>query len=125
MANENILPDSRLQNPTRVMRNVASTRFRVPRNWVPIFCANCGCDGGYVPEENCNFAFYLCMPCAERLGPISNTYIEPDAVFWEKVKQEQLERYRRELTAQELAEILKDDAHPLTRLAKDRATRGA
>ena len=73
-----------------------------------------------VPEEHCQFAFYLCDPCAERLGPITNTYMEPDVVFWQKVKEAQLEKYGRELTAPEIVEALKDENHILSKLAKDR-----
>ena len=108
-----LLPDTRLRNTKNVVRGAGM-------NWVPIFCANCGADGGLVPEENCNFAFYLCNPCAEKFGDIEGTYIEPDAVFWQRVKEEQLAKYGRELTSAELVEVLKDENHPLTKLCKDR-----
>lgn len=109
----NLLPDCRLKQPKNIYNHIGL-------NWVPIFCANCGADGGFVPEENCDFAFYLCMDCAERLGPIVGTYMEPDAVFWAKVKAEQIELYGRELTAPELIEVLKDENNSLTKLVRER-----
>lgn len=108
-----ILPECR----TKVVRNVVM-RGDVP--WVPLYCANCGADGGIVPEENCDFAFYLCMPCSERWGNIAGTYMEPDHVFWEKIQNEQIEKYGRLLNPTEQTEILKDDTNILTRLAKER-----
>lgn len=109
-----ILPDSRSKVSAR-------ERFHPFLGWmVRIFCANCGHDGGLVPEDNCNFAFYLCDPCAEKWSPLVDTMLVPDELFWQKVKQEQMEKYGRELTGAELAEILKDDSNPLTKLCKDR-----
>jgi hypothetical protein len=108
-----LLPDSR----TKVQKNVVRMGAL---NWTPIFCANCGKDGGLVPAENCNFAFYLCIPCSETMPPIEGVYMVPDEVFWQKVKEEQLSTYGRELSAEEIVEILKDDNQPLTKLCKDR-----
>lgn len=113
----NILPDSRLKHPVRVQRlenNLGSL------NWVPIFCANCGADGGMVPEDNMSFAFYLCNSCAEKWVPLTNTYMEPDAVFWQKVREAQLEKYGRELAPSELVDVLKDDSSVISKLCKDR-----
>lgn len=112
-AKVDVLPDSRLKQPKNIYNHIGL-------NWVPIFCANCGKDGGFVPEENCTFVCYLCDPCAEKLGPITGTYMEPDAQFWARVKAEQLEKYGRELSADELVEILKDGNNSLTKLVKER-----
>lgn len=112
-----ILPDCRLQN-TKDSRRIV-TQLGV-LNWVQIFCANCGADGGRVPEENMTFAFYLCTPCAEKWSPLAGTMIEPDAVFWQKVKDAQIEKYGRELTAPEVAEQLKDGDSILSKLARER-----
>jgi len=73
-----ILPSSRLQRPTGALHRPGGW-------WIPIACANCGADGGFVPEDNASFAFYLCNNCADRWGPIANTYSEPDALFWERI----------------------------------------
>jgi hypothetical protein len=75
-----ILPDSRAKRATRII-------YANGMSWVPIFCANCGADGGYVPEQNMDFAFYLCNDCADRLPPIDGTYVMPDEEFWQKVKE--------------------------------------
>ena len=89
-------------------------------NTVPIFCANCGKLGGYVPEENCTFAVWLCDdPCAEKYGVIAGTLCMPDEMFWAKVAQEQLDRYGRFLTEQELLEASSNSTNPLSSLLKE------
>lgn len=108
----NILPDSRAR----------ITRGRVVVggvNYVPVFCANCGADGGGVPEESVTFVFYLCNSCAEKQGPIAGMYMEPDAVFFEKVKQAQLEKYGRMLNETEILKALDDESGPLAKLARE------
>jgi hypothetical protein len=112
-----ILPDCRLKNPTNVIRDAYAG---MGLNWQPIFCANCGADGGLVPAENCDFAFYLCNPCAEKWGPIAGTYAEPDAIFFAKVKAAQIEKYGRELEPPEIIELLNDENSFLSKLAKER-----
>ncbi len=87
---------------------------------VPVYCANCGCDGGVVPEENTTYIFYLCNGCADKHGRIEGTYAEPDAIFWEKVKQAQVEKYGRELTAPEVARALDEKGGPLALLAREK-----
>lgn len=113
-----ILPDSRLREPKDVKR------FQQPNrtisNWVPIFCANCGADGGRVPVENCNFAFYLCNKCVESWGTVAGTHCMPDDVFWAKVREEQEEKYKRELTPFEIDEALKDEHNVITKLVRER-----
>ena len=110
-----LLPESRLRNPK------GSKRF-MGLNWVPLYCANCGVEGGYVPEDSlsCNYSHYECLPCAEKLGELVGHYKVPDEVFWEKVKQAQLEEDGRELTEQEVIEALKDSTHYLTKLTTER-----
>lgn len=92
-------------------------------DWLYLFCANCGADGGRVQETDLpqQFAFYLCQPCADKYGQVAGTYMEPDAVFWEKVKQAQLEKFGRELEPFEVVEALKDSDHILSKLARERA----
>jgi hypothetical protein len=93
--------------------------------WVPIYCANCGADGGWVTEdsvEQTGFAFYLCdepKPCA-KYGEIAGITKIPDEAFWLKVREAQLEKYGRVLTPAETVEALKDPQHMLSKLAKDR-----
>ena len=112
-----VLPDCRAQHHTTINRGITGT-------WEPIFCANCGKDGGFVPAENKQFAFYLCDPCAEKWSPLVDTYMIPDEVFWRKVEQAQLEKYQRILSQEEIALLLTDERSTLSRLAKDRPSFG-
>lgn len=109
-----ILPDSRLQ------RNKTN---QVCRNGIwheRIFCAQCGADGGLVPVENMTFAFYLCNPCHEAMGDIPETYAMPDEVFWQKVRDAQVEQFGRVLTPEELAKELDDGDSLLSKLAREK-----
>jgi len=108
-----ILPDSRAKETKKVVRLHGI-------NWIPVFCANCGADGGLMPEENITFAFYLCNPCAEKYGNIEGTYIESDVAFWQKVEEAQLEKYGRVLKPEEQMEQLKDGNSLLSKLARER-----
>lgn len=86
-----------------------------------LFCANCGKDGGRVRKADVprNFAFYQCDDCATKYGQLTNTYVEPDAVFWARMHQEQIEKYGHILDEFELAEALKDENGTLSKLVKD------
>jgi hypothetical protein len=108
-----ILPDSR----AKVRRNAVRIGSL---NWLPIFCANCGGDGGLVPEENMTFAFYLCTPCSGKWSALAGTMMVPDEVFWSHVHQEQINKYGRILPAPELAEVLKDGNSTLAKLGRSR-----
>lgn len=104
-----ILPDSRAK----------ITRHRVFQGgvaWVPVYCANCGKDGGLVPEENMTFVFYQCQPCADKTGPLLDHYKMPDEVFFEKVKQEQIAAYGRYLTPEEIGAVIENNDTPLAKL---------
>ena len=109
------LPDSR----PRVQKN---SRWIKGVEHVPIYCASCGIEGGWVPAKNMTFAFWLCEinGCAEKWSPLVGTYCVPDEVFWQKVREEQMAQYGRDLSAQELIEVLKDDSNSLTKLCKER-----
>jgi len=110
----NILPDSRLKTP-----HTPKGMIHGPGGtWIPIFCANCGAQGGHCPEENMNFLFYLCNKCAETHGAIAGLMLMPDEVFFEKVKQEQMATYGRYLSEQELRAVVEADASPLATLLK-------
>lgn len=108
-----LLPDSRARE--------AKGRVFTPMGaFVPVFCANCGVDGGLCPEENMTFMFYLCNECAQTYGTIAGTLMMPDELFWEQVKQEQLAAYGRYLTEPELAAVVEADASPLATLIRGR-----
>jgi hypothetical protein len=101
----------------RVARDVVFDKNGTP--WVPCYCANCGDPGGRVPECELAWAFYLCDECAERWSPQVGTLAVPMEVFFEAVRQEQLEREGRELTALEVIHALEDPNHYLSKLAKE------
>ena len=101
-----LLPDCRSRHTTTISRGVAGY-------WQPVFCANCGIEGGMVPAENMTFLFYLCTPCAMTHGQIAGTMMMPDEVFFQKLAEEQLERYGRYLTMEEWAKVSEDLSHPL------------
>ncbi|HVI10218.1 MAG TPA: hypothetical protein VND65_18150 [Candidatus Binatia bacterium] len=112
-----ILPSSRLRED----KNIVITNGQ---KWIPIFCANCGKDGGLILEAEWDavkaFAFYLCNACAERWSPLVDTMMAPDEVFWRKVREAQLEAFGRELTQPEIIAALQDENHILSKLAKER-----
>lgn len=107
----NILPDSRAKKSKLILDGSGA--------WVPVFCANCGKEGGRCPEENMTFMFYQCTPCHERLGHLTGTMVMPDEVFYQKVAEEQLETYGKFLSEQELITIVEEDASPLATLLKE------
>lgn len=114
LTKKDLLPDSR-------PRETKGRIFTTGGTWVPLYCANC-CSGphGWCPEENMNFVFYLCNKCAETHGPIAGMMLMPDEVFFEELKQAQLEHYGRFLTEVEIAAVVEADASPLATLLKQR-----
>lgn len=104
-----ILPDSRA-------KNTKGRIFTPAGAFIPIYCANCGVHGGTCPEENMNFMFYLCQNCADTHGPIANTMLMPDELFYQKLKDEQLAAHGRYLNEFELSAIVAEDASPLATL---------
>ena len=71
------LPDCRL-----TARRDRTTPFRMRRLGVtemePVFCGNCGCDGGLITADWAWHVFYLCEPCAGKYGRLDLTEI-PEA----------------------------------------------
>jgi hypothetical protein len=111
-----LLPDSRA-------RTIVTPRGMVQGPggmWVPVYCANCGADGGLCPEVNMTFMFYLCNKCVFTHGRIAATMMVPDEVFWQKVKDEQMATYNRYLSIEELMQVVEADASPLATLLTSR-----
>jgi hypothetical protein len=106
------LPDSRSRRRTGAVRSSTGTQ-------VPVYCANCGREWGFVPEDAITFAFALCNECAEKHGDIAHTYSEPDSVFWERVANAQLEEAGRAFTPFELVLAVEDKSSPLAKLADE------
>ncbi len=109
--------------PSSVPRETKNVVFREGVPWIPIFCANCSCDGGWIPEETKDFAFYLCVPCADKWEPLTGTMLVPDEVFWDKVNAAQIEKYGRILEPHEQIEELKIGDSMLSKLARERYKR--
>jgi len=59
------LPDSRLVGTARSNKTITLGRMEFEL----VFCANCGCGGGAVTAEWSAHVFYICQPCADKLGP--------------------------------------------------------
>lgn len=113
-----VLPNSRLQDSKGVIRGQFGGWGRL--NLRPIFCANCGKLGAYVPEENCTFAIWLCdHPCAEQWGPQYGLAAMPDEIFWQKVQQEQMEKYGRYLTPNEMQALAQNSTSAMSKLLKE------
>jgi hypothetical protein len=91
----NPLPDCRTREPKGAVNHLGYS-------WISIFCANCGRFGGKVPEDNKEFAFYLCNACADKLPPIEGLYYEPDEEYWQRVHAAQMEKYGRILQPGEI-----------------------
>ena len=115
---EDLLPDSRLKSPTGVIRIEFGAWGRL--NMQPIFCANCGTLGAYVPEENMTFACWLCPgTCSEQWSPLPGTYTTSDEVFWETCKGEMLEHYGHYLTEEEVLKAEAEKTGALSQLLKE------
>jgi hypothetical protein len=113
-----VLPDSRLRDRLKgVVRGFLRGIGFI--NWVPIFCANCGKANGYVPEENMRHVFWLCDQC-EKWASEAGLMAVPDEVFWQQVREEQLEKYGRLLSPSELITAAESTTTPLSKLLRDR-----
>jgi len=106
---DDLLPDSR----AKITRGRV---FQGGTTWVPVFCANCGKEGGLV-TENVTFAFWICTPCEKKNGNITGMLRVPDQVFYEKMLQEQIEYMGRPMTEQELLDV--PEHTPLAKLIKE------
>jgi hypothetical protein len=79
-----------------------------------------------VPEKLITFAFALCDPCAETLGPLAHTYVEPDASFWARCDEAMREEASKgiDVTSIEgLTRAIDDKSSPLAKLAAEWRTR--
>lgn len=106
-----ILPDSR----AKVTRGQV---FRGSQTWLPIFCANCGKEGGLV-TESCTFAFWICHPCEKTYGRVTGLMRVPDSVFYDRMHEAQIEHAGRPMTHDELLQVQAEDCSPLATLMKE------
>lgn len=112
-----VLPDSRTRvivTPKGMVQGPGGVM------WVPVFCANCGHEGGLAPETS-TFSFYLCNPCFERLGHLTCTMVVPDHEFYAQLAAEQQDVFGRPATPQELAQVVAEDSSALAKLLKEGA----
>jgi hypothetical protein len=115
---DDVLPDSRLLS-SRVAVSGTHPYADGKINWVQVFCANCGTPYGYVPEQNCSFACWLCTPCAEKWGTQFGDSLVPDEVFWKRVQAEMLDKYGRILTDAEIQDAAQASCNPLSILLRE------
>ena len=97
-------------------------RDRVYRNgqtWVHMYCEHCGVSCGYIPERTDCFSWSQCDDCAEKFGPLDDR-VDPNHVWFERVKHEQIDLYGRELSLYEIVMQLDNPTSKLSLLAKDR-----
>ena len=94
------------------------------QEWLYLFCANCGCDGGRVLKTNIpnreEVGGYLCDQCVEKYGEIAGLMLVPDEVFWSRVNEIQLAEFGRVLTQPEIEAALAQENHILSKLAREK-----
>lgn len=93
-----ILPDARAKSG-------AGGIYNPTFGWmVPVYCINCGVQGGDVPAETTTSVFWQCTPCHEKHGAIPGLHMTTDAAFHAKVAEAQLNEFGRYLTPLEVAQ---------------------
>ena len=66
------LHDSRLRHRPTIVRAGAL--------WEKVFCANCGCDGGFITAEWSAHIWYVCDPCALKCGEVAAPKVDEQMV---------------------------------------------
>lgn len=82
MAKE-VLPNSRAKEDKQV------THDHMLGNVVPLYCANCHAQGGFVPVDGPPFAFWLCNDCVAKHGLPAAMMCQPDEEYWGEIAAEQ------------------------------------
>ena len=105
------LPDCR----TRAQRGVVRGRGDdgEERNYVPVYCGNCGKTDGYVTETSAH-AFVLCDACVAKHGLPAHALRAPPEVY-----QETIAEATRDLTQIEILTALDNPNSSLAKLARD------
>jgi hypothetical protein len=116
----NILPDSRVKNPTgtvmaewefeQVERIAVAPFFHVVRRkhrmeMEKIFCPECGKQKGWIPSGIFSWVCFLCDACAAEKGEKYAECKTPDHEFWAAVGNEMQARFGRALSEQELNQL--------------------
>ncbi len=85
-----------------------------------MFCLNCGCEGPRITEKQREFSHgWLCIPCGEKWEPLLGLQMTSDEVFFQRVRDAQLEEKGRPFTPAEILEALSEPHSPLSKLAKE------
>lgn len=103
--NTHLLPDSRLKNETLGSKMVdwkLADGSTIRTEVVQVFCGNCGKLYGWVPKDNCVFAFWLCGKCSEKWATLAGTMAVPDEDFAKKVQEEMETKFGHALTDTEI-----------------------
>lgn len=87
-------------------------------NWKPVYCANCGCDAGLIPEHG-TCAFVLCDDCGQKHGVPAGMMHLPNEAHWSKCADAQVEKYGRILDPIEQLDQLSDPESMLSKLARE------
>lgn len=109
--------------PRCTARDPKVTTYRDGVAYYRLVCASCDADGGEVSEGLVSmhgFAFYLCIPCEKKYGVPVGAMRMPDEVFWDRVRQEMLDKYGRLLSADELLVLAADGNSTIGKLLRDR-----
>ena len=103
--------------PSSIPRVTRGEVLRKGLLWVQTYCCNCACEGPMAVKGS--FAHWMCVPCHEKYGAAADGLFVADEVYFERVKQAQLEQFGRELTHVEILQQLDDPDSQLSKLAKD------
>lgn len=112
--------------PSGLARERRGVKMIGGKPFVPLYCINCGADGGLVDEAGVAAMMdhaYICEPCADKWGELFGASPIPDEIFWGKLRAAQMEKYGRMLTDFELVEALKDEHSMISKLARERTTK--
>jgi hypothetical protein len=87
---------------------------------IPVYCANCGKRWGMVPEKHITFAFVLCESCVETHGVPAHFHMEPDRVFWDRVKEAMLDEQIDSLTQEDMQKHVNDSSSSIGKILRER-----
>ena len=110
-----ILPDSRTRDRTGAIQTKAGW-------FIPVYCNNCHKPWGMVPEKHITCVFVLCNDCYDKHGAPAHLYMEPDQVFWKRVREAMLDEKIDSLTEREMQQRANDPSSTIGKLLKERYT---
>ncbi len=87
-----------------------------------VYCASCGKDSGTLISVNATSVFWVCddnANCFEKYKSSLRYIAVPQEVYFETLKQEQLEQHGRVLTNEELHAVAEANTSPLATLINE------